>query len=189
MLIRSAVAAYGDQRLVRTRCDLTVRITRCSPPMSRVAKQTHRRPSCRLSSLQRNSALACQLRSMPTRSLWTNVLTPPTTANGRVELQTCGPLLPTAISSRLSTQIVADRSCGLLLLTAMPFARRDRADSLLTVSVALQTCEAFAANRYPLPEDSGRQRRMHSVSTHRELSSTIDAGELYTTVLRTSRTT
>jgi hypothetical protein len=43
----------------------------------------------------------------------------------------------------------------------------------------LQICEAFAANRYPFPEDPARQRQMHSEVTARlrELHTTIDAGQ------------
>lgn len=42
-----------------------------------------------------------------------------------------------------------------------------------------QICEAFAANRYPFPEDPSRQRQMHGdVTTRlRELRTTIDAGQ------------
>jgi hypothetical protein len=42
----------------------------------------------------------------------------------------------------------------------------------------VQTCEAFSANRYPFPEDSARQRQMHSDVSARllELNSTISAG-------------
>ncbi|WIA14247.1 hypothetical protein OEZ85_002783 [Tetradesmus obliquus] len=43
----------------------------------------------------------------------------------------------------------------------------------------LKICEAFAANRYPFPEDPSRQRQMHGdVTTRlRELRTTIDAGQ------------
>ena len=43
----------------------------------------------------------------------------------------------------------------------------------------MQTCEAFSANRYPLPDDSSRQHQMHAdVSARlRELASTIEAGD------------
>ena len=43
----------------------------------------------------------------------------------------------------------------------------------------MQICEAFGANRYPFPEEPGRQQQMNSeVSSRlRELHSTIDAGE------------
>jgi V-type H+-transporting ATPase subunit a len=42
----------------------------------------------------------------------------------------------------------------------------------------LQTCEAFSANRYPFPEDVGRQRQMHADVTNRlmDLSTTIESG-------------
>lgn len=42
----------------------------------------------------------------------------------------------------------------------------------------MQTCEAFSANRYPFPEDVGRQRQMHADVTARlmDLSTTIDTG-------------
>lgn len=42
----------------------------------------------------------------------------------------------------------------------------------------LQTCEAFAANRYPFPEDTTRQRQMHADVTARlcDLSATIESG-------------
>lgn len=43
---------------------------------------------------------------------------------------------------------------------------------------ALQTCEAFSANRYPFPEEATRQRQMHADVSKRltELSSTLEAG-------------
>lgn len=42
----------------------------------------------------------------------------------------------------------------------------------------MQTCEAFSANRYPFPEDVGRQRQMHADVTARlmDLSTTIESG-------------
>lgn len=45
--------------------------------------------------------------------------------------------------------------------------------------ILCQICEAFAANRYPFPEDPARQRAMHGEVTARlrELHTTIEAGE------------
>jgi V-type H+-transporting ATPase subunit a len=45
----------------------------------------------------------------------------------------------------------------------------------------LQICEAFAANRYPFPEDPARQRQMHGEVTARlrELQITNDAGRTH----------
>jgi V-type H+-transporting ATPase subunit a len=44
-----------------------------------------------------------------------------------------------------------------------------------------QICEAFAANRYPFPEDPARQRQMHGEVTGRlrELHTTIQAGQTH----------
>ena len=41
-----------------------------------------------------------------------------------------------------------------------------------------QICEAYGANRYPFPEDPGRQRHMHGEVTTRlrELHHTIETG-------------
>ena len=43
----------------------------------------------------------------------------------------------------------------------------------------LKICEAFAANRYPFPEDAARQRQMHAEVTSRlrDLHTTISAGD------------
>lgn len=48
-----------------------------------------------------------------------------------------------------------------------------------------KTCEAFAANRYPFPEDAGRQRQMHADVTARlrELASTMEAGRRHRTAV------
>lgn len=50
--------------------------------------------------------------------------------------------------------------------------------------VCVQICEAFGANRYPFPEEPGRQRQMNAEVTARlrELHTTIEAGEPHTCV-------
>lgn len=42
----------------------------------------------------------------------------------------------------------------------------------------MQICEAFSANRYPFPEDVGRQRQMNAEvnARLRELHTTLEAG-------------
>jgi V-type H+-transporting ATPase subunit a len=52
---------------------------------------------------------------------------------------------------------------------------------LLLRAIPLQICEAFAANRYPFPEDPARQRQMHGEVTARlrELQITNDAGRTH----------
>mmetsp|Transcript_13607 Transcript_13607/g.33435 ORF Transcript_13607/g.33435 Transcript_13607/m.33435 type:complete len:874 (-) Transcript_13607:923-3544(-) len=55
----------------------------------------------------------------------------------------------------------------------------------------MKICEAFGANRYPFPEEVARQHQMHAEVTARlrELSTTIDAGDLHrTTVLQGAAT-
>ncbi len=51
----------------------------------------------------------------------------------------------------------------------------------LTPLLDHQICEAFGANRYPFPEEVGRQRQMHAEVTTRlrELKTTIEAGDLH----------